>query len=100
MISQRALPLTRSIYDALQELGIKSKIGATFGRAYCGVVGGISRHEFAVMGPSVNLAARLTGKSNPGIILVDKSIRLLTNSQIFFKPHPAVNAKGYDEPGE
>lgn len=102
MISQRALPLTRSIHDAMQEgLGIRSKIGATFGRAYCGVVGGMSRHEFAVMGPSVNLAARLTGNSNPGIILVDKSIRLLTShSQIFFKPHPAVNAKGYDEPGE
>ena len=100
MISQRGLPLTRSIYDTLQEeLGVKSKIGATFGRAYCGVVGGLTRHEFAVLGPSVNLAARLMGSTKNPCILVDKSIRLLTShSQIFFKPLPAVKAKGYDEP--
>jgi hypothetical protein len=98
MISQRALPLTRSIHDALQEeLGVKSKIGGTFGRAYCGVVGGLTRHEFAVLGPSVNLAARLmASKFNPGI-LVDKNVRLLS-SQTYFKPLPAVTAKGYDEP--
>jgi class 3 adenylate cyclase len=100
MISQRALPLTRAIYDSLQEeLGVKSKIGGTFGRAYCGVVGGLTRHEFAVLGPSVNLAARLmASKFNPSI-LVDKNVRLLTShSQIFFKPLPPVTAKGYDEP--
>lgn len=100
MISQRALPLTRSIYESLQEeLGIKCKIGGTYGRAYCGVVGGLSRHEFAVLGPSVNLSARLMAfKFNPGI-LVDKNVRLLTShSQIFFKPLPSVTAKGYDEP--
>lgn len=99
MISQRALPFTRSIYESFEELGVKSRIGATFGRAYCGVVGAQSRHEFAVLGPSVNLAARLmSSKLNPGI-LVDKNIRLLTtSSQIFFKPLPPVNAKGYDEP--
>ena len=100
MISQRGLPLARSIHDTLQEeLGVGSKIGATFGRAYCGVVGGLKRHEFAVLGPSVNLAARLMGSTNNPCILVDKSIRLLTShSQIFFKPLPAVSAKGYDEP--
>eukprot|EP00804_Cyclotella_cryptica_P026046 CCRYP_019305-RA/>CCRYP_019305-RA protein AED:0.20 eAED:0.20 QI:0/0/0/1/0.8/0.72/11/0/1168 len=98
MISQRALPVTRSIHDALQEeLGMKSKIGGTFGRAYCGVVGGLTRHEFAVLSPSVNLVARImASKFNPGI-LVDKNVRLLT-SQTYFKRLPPVNAKGYDEP--
>jgi class 3 adenylate cyclase len=68
MISQRALPITRTIHDALQEeLGVKSKIGGTYGRAYCGVVGGLTRHEFAVLGPSVNLSARLMASEfNPG----------------------------------
>jgi hypothetical protein len=60
-------------------------------------VGSLKRHEFAVLGPSVNLAARLNfSKQNPGII-VDKTARLVT-SQLFFKPLPAVVAKGYDEP--
>jgi hypothetical protein len=57
----------------------------------------LERHEFAVLGPSVNLAARLmSNKDNPGI-LVDKNVRLLT-TKIFFKPLPAVTAKGYNEP--
>lgn len=100
MISQRALPLARSMSESLQEeLGVSSRIGATFGRAYCGIVGAADRHEFAVLGPSVNLAARLmASKFNPGI-LVDKNIRLLSShSQIFFKPLHPVSAKGYDEP--
>jgi class 3 adenylate cyclase len=98
MIAQRAVPFSISMHKALEdELGIKSLIGATFGKAYCGVVGGLERHEFAVLGPSVNLSARLmASKGNPGI-LVDKNVRLLT-SQVFFKPLPAVKAKGYDEP--
>jgi len=97
MIAQRAVPFSLSIHKALEEeLRVKSSIGATFGKAYCGVIGGLERHEFAVLGPSVNLSARLmASKDNPGI-LVDENVRLLT-SQIFFKPLPAVKAKGYDE---
>ncbi|KAL9178549.1 hypothetical protein ACHAXT_001887 [Thalassiosira profunda] len=98
MIAQRAVPFSLAIHKALEEeLGVKSKLAGTFGKVYCGVVGGLERHEFAVLGPSVNLSARLMGsEDNPGI-LVDKNVRLLT-SKLFFKPIPAVDAKGYDEP--
>ena len=59
MVGERALPATIALHNALQfEMGIECKIGATFGDAYCGAVGGEKRHEYAVMGPSVNLAAR------------------------------------------
>jgi class 3 adenylate cyclase len=45
------------VYNSLKsELKVDSRIGATFGKVYCGVVGGVRRHEFAVMGPAVNLA--------------------------------------------
>jgi class 3 adenylate cyclase len=99
MIAQHAIPVTLSICASLfEELGVKSTAGATFGKVYCGVVGGLKRHEFAVLGPSVNLAARLMSpKTNSGVILVDKNVRILS-SQIFFKPLPAVNAKGYADP--
>jgi class 3 adenylate cyclase len=98
MVAQRALPFSLSIHSALEkDLGVKSTVGATLGRVYCGVVGGLERHEFAVLGPSVNLAARLMASDkNPGV-LVDKTVRLLT-TKIFFKPLPAVTAKGYEEP--
>lgn len=40
--------------------------GITSGKAYCGEVGSPLRHEYAVMGPSTNLSARLMGKAKPG----------------------------------
>jgi hypothetical protein len=98
MVAQRALPFSLSIHRALEDdLGVKSTVGATLGKVYCGVVGGLERHEFAVLGPSVNLAARLMASDKNRGILVDKTVRLLT-TQVFFKPLPPVKAKGYDEP--
>ena len=48
------LPAARTIHNALQnDLGIVNYVGITLGKVYCGVVGGIKRHEFAVLGPSV-----------------------------------------------
>lgn len=41
-------------------------IGITSGKAYCGEVGSPLRHEYAVMGPSTNLSARLMGKAKSG----------------------------------
>jgi len=40
------------------ELSIDSRIGATTGKAYCGVVGAMFRGEYSVLGPSVNLAGK------------------------------------------
>jgi class 3 adenylate cyclase len=99
MISHRALPASIAIHNSLKlELGIDSRIGATIGEAYCGVVGGVKRHEYAVLGPSVNLAARLmASKMNPGI-LVDNRVRMMANRSFGFNALPPVVAKGYTEP--
>ena len=99
LVAQRALPATISIHNAIQsELGVKCKVGATIGEAYCGVVGGVKRHEYAVLGPSVNLAARLmASKMNPGI-LVDNNVRMLAHRSFGFNALPPVTAKGYAEP--
>jgi len=99
MIADRALPATCVIYDALRlELGIQSRIGATLGNAYCGVIGGITRHEYAVLGASVNLAARLmSSKGNPGI-LVDDAVRQNADKAAAFTALPPVQAKSYADP--
>jgi hypothetical protein len=99
MVAARALPATIAIHNAIQmDLGLTCKIGATIGEAYCGVVGGVKRHEYAVLGPSVNLAARLmASKTNPGI-LVDNRVRLMANRSYGFNALPPVKAKGYAEP--
>jgi Adenylate and Guanylate cyclase catalytic domain len=99
MVTERVLPTATSIQNCLlSEYDVDSRIGATMGNAYCGVVGGILRHEYAVLGPSVNLAARLMASSaNPGV-LVDDAIRRLADRSHGFKALTPVNAKGYSKP--
>ena len=96
MVAERALPATIVLHNALQnELGIQNRIGATIGEVYCGVVGGTRRHEYAVLGPSVNLAARLMClPQNPGI-LVDDAVRLVADRSFGFNALSPVAAKGY-----
>lgn len=80
------------------ELNFDSRIGATFGKAYCGVVGGVRRHEYAVLGPSVNLAARLMCSDQNKGVLVDDVIRHQAKPRFVFKSLPAIKAKGYSDP--
>ena len=98
-VAERALPATILIHRVLySELGVQSRIGATVGKTYCGVVGGVKRHEYAVLGPSVNLAARLMASpKNPGI-LVDENVRMLANQTFGFAALAPVIAKGYVDP--
>jgi hypothetical protein len=97
MVEERAIPCITNIKTLLKtELGLECKMGATMGSAYCGVVGGKTRHEYAILGPSVNLAARLMAStSNPGI-LVDEQVKLKAGERPFSALAP-VKAKGYDD---
>mmetsp|Transcript_14864 Transcript_14864/g.20999 ORF Transcript_14864/g.20999 Transcript_14864/m.20999 type:complete len:1620 (-) Transcript_14864:2986-7845(-) len=99
MVTERALPATTVIHNALlSELDVYSRVGATLGNAYCGVVGGVKRHEYAVLGPSVNLAARLMASpKNPGI-LVDDAIRMKAGKAYGFNALEPVKAKGFANP--
>lgn len=99
LVAENALPATLVIHNALQtELNVFNRIGATVGNAYCGVVGGIKRHEYAVLGPSVNLAARLmSSPQNPGI-LVSEVVRARAGKLFAFDALPPVTAKGYENP--
>lgn len=98
-VENNGLPAAYAIHRALKsELGVDNRVGCTFGKVYCGVVGGVRRHEFAVMGAPVNLAARLmSSKVNNGI-LVDEAVREQCIGRYSFKSLPPVSAKGYDKP--
>jgi class 3 adenylate cyclase len=99
MVSERALPATFLVYQSLKmELGLEVRIGATFGDVYCGAIGGDKRHEYAMLGPSVNLAARLSHSTDNSGILVDNSVRQLASQAFGFNALPSINAKGYSEP--
>jgi chromosomal replication initiation ATPase DnaA len=93
------LPATFAIHRALKtELNVENRIGATFGKVYCGIVGGVRRHEFAVMGAPVNLAARLMSSKENNGILVDEAVRAQAGNRFAFRSLPPVKAKGYDKP--
>lgn len=75
-------------------IGLNASIGISKGEAYSGLIGSSSRHEFGVMGKSINLSARLMCKAELGSVLCDamaaKSDRLHSYVAL-----PAVKAKGY-----
>lgn len=52
--------------------GAVASIGVTTGRAFCSLVGNSARAEYAVVGSSVNMAARLMGKAS-GRVLCDQA---------------------------
>lgn len=99
MIERRALPfslIVRAMFKT--ELGLDCRMGATYGNAYCGVVGAIRRHEYAVLGPSVNLAARLMAHPLNRGFLVDEEVRKRAGNSRLFEALEPVMAKGYDDP--
>jgi predicted ATPase/class 3 adenylate cyclase len=58
--------------ELLQLPGGPFRAGVTTGSVYCGEVGSDIRREYAVIGDSVNLAARLLQAARPGQLLVDR----------------------------
>ena len=98
-ITNNALPATFDIHKALfEELGVQTRVGATFGQVYCGTIGGIQRHEFSVLGSAVNLAARLMESPMNTGILVDEAVRSQAGSHFEFRSKRPIKAKGYDKP--
>lgn len=55
----RAVIAALYIKEKLQQLNIASSIGVTTGRIFCGSYGNNIRHDYSVIGETVNLASRL-----------------------------------------
>eukprot|EP01041_Mallomonas_annulata_P002681 gene2681-5277_t len=95
----RAVEVAIEVRHKFQKLSIDCRIGVAEGRVYCGVVGCINdRCEYAMMGCSVNLAARLMGKCTPGDIIVNDTVHEMATSAFVFATLPQVEAKGYSKP--
>jgi class 3 adenylate cyclase len=109
----QAVEYALSLRTLLQTLGCRSASGITLGRLYCGLVGAGSRCEYAVMGSSVNLAARLMAAGAKGLlqdgdsglpnqavhnVLADVSVHLMTQQQFHYLALPSIAAKGYVQP--
>lgn len=74
--ARRSLDAAVDVIDALKKQNLTPRVGVTSGKAYCGFVGADYRKEYAIMGPSVNLAARLM------CMCEGKSTNLLCNDEL------------------
>jgi len=63
----------RCSLDLLQLPGGPFRVGVGTGAAYCGEVGTDRRREYAVIGDSVNIAARLMQSAAAGQVLIDQA---------------------------
>jgi class 3 adenylate cyclase len=94
----RAIESSTAIRDMLLSFKILCRIGIAQGSVFCGLVGSLERCEYAMMGSSVNLAARLMGKGEGGNILVNHTVHDATVSSFKFHSLQKIKAKGYAKP--
>lgn len=93
----RAVLAGRQILAGLRSLGMKASAGVSTGRAFCGFRGGAARRDYAVMGATVNLAARLMGLGD-GSLMTDQATAHAAASRLAFEALPAKQIKGKHQP--
>ena len=120
----RGLQSCFDVSDVLRSQQLTAHIGITAGIAFCGLVGATYRAEYSVLGPCVNLAARLMcmcAADDASSVLCDTAVRMqadgerasprspmidaklrasrcANNSRLHFREGPPATMKGYDEP--
>jgi len=101
-----ALELQRALEEANEEIAelvgslprLSQKIGINTGTVFAGRVGGATRYEYTVMGPAVNLAARLMAAAADGELLLSPSARAAVGGQFLLDEAPPLRLKGLAEP--
>jgi class 3 adenylate cyclase/tetratricopeptide (TPR) repeat protein len=105
----RGVQAALMIRKELNGLKVRSFIGVTTGRIFCGSIGNESRREYTAIGNAVNLAARLMGAAahkdelieRVGIpILCDRVTYEAAKEAVEFEPLPPQHIKGRGEPVE
>lgn len=94
----RAVSIANMVRSKIQSMGKNCGIGISAGRAFCGLVGSANRREYAMMGSSVNLAARLMCSCSIGGIIVDERVRSISCELLLFESKGTIIAKGYEDP--
>ena len=76
--------MLRTVHRILaSDCGLTLRAGINRGRVFAGEIGARTRHTYAVLGDTVNLAARLTGRAQPGQILSTGAV--LDRSEVLFE---------------
>lgn len=89
----RAAATSLEVEAGLRELGARFGIGVATGRIFCGWRGNERRREYALVGSTVNLAARLA-MSRSGSVRCDAATREAAGARLEFRADGAVHLKG------
>lgn len=93
----RALGTALSIRDRLWG-SARLGIGVATGRVFCGAYGAERRRHYSIVGPTINLAARLMVAASGDGLLCDRATRRATGTRVEFDDLPPISAKGIDVP--
>jgi class 3 adenylate cyclase len=94
----RAVRAGIAIHEQLESIEIGASIGITTGKVFCGAVGSEERREYAVVGDTVNLSARLMASANGGVITDEATYRASKHSSLRFRVLPEIRVKGKSNP--
>ncbi len=97
---ERALEFVTALQENTAELventPLRFRVGITSGTAYTGIIGSEERCQYAAVGTTVNLSARLMSYANWGEVSVDEELQ---RSRFFrFQDKGAISYKGFEEP--
>ena len=90
------------LQDLWREMGpsktFRIRIGINTGFCDVGNFGSDLRMDYTIIGPEVNLAARLEQAAEPGGILISGETYALVRHEIEADPSVSIEAKGFSEP--
>jgi class 3 adenylate cyclase/tetratricopeptide (TPR) repeat protein len=105
--AERGVRAALTVIEALARLGLRCYIGVTTGQAFCGSVGSQTRREYTMMGPIVNLSARLmqavrtldqAGAISGPTVFCDEATVHTIRADLAFAPLTPIKVKGLAEP--
>jgi tetratricopeptide (TPR) repeat protein len=90
---QRAIEAALAISRELGAVGVRTSIGVASGKLFCGDYGGRERREYCLMGPAINMAARLM-ESAAGDVLCDTATAEAVRGRVNFSVLSPQRVKG------
>jgi class 3 adenylate cyclase/Tfp pilus assembly protein PilF len=79
-------------------VALRQRVGIARGNVFAGIVGTPQRHEYTVMGETVNLAARLLASANNNDILLSSLTHRAVRQIVEAQPLPPLPLEGFAQP--